>query len=111
VRVDPAQALKGGLLKGGSHASNEPMPSPDAAHSMLTFGTSRWPRAGRRRDNILRHQDQPAGAVNATVGRYRPTSVRAENGNVGGSFGSGRREIKNWDGVPEALAAPKRLPG
>jgi hypothetical protein len=31
------------------------------------------------------------------------------NPNVAGSFGSGRREI-NWDGVPDALAAPNNLP-
>lgn len=32
------------------------------------------------------------------------------NPNVPGSFGAGRREI-NWDGVPDALAAPNPLPG
>jgi hypothetical protein len=31
------------------------------------------------------------------------------NLNVVGSFGTGRREI-NWDGVPDALAAPNNLP-
>jgi hypothetical protein len=31
------------------------------------------------------------------------------NPNVAGSFGSGRREI-NWDGVPDALAAPNNMP-
>lgn len=33
----------------------------------------------------------------------------ALNPNVAGSFGTGRREI-NWDGVPDALAAPNSLP-
>jgi hypothetical protein len=37
------------------------------------------------------------------------TALGTLNPNVPGSFGSGRREI-NWDGVPDALAAPNLLP-
>ncbi len=47
-------------------------------------------------------------AIQSTVDAYR-NSLGAINGNVAGSFGSGRREI-NWDGVPDALAAPSTLP-
>lgn len=47
-------------------------------------------------------------AIQATVDGYRAT-LGTLNPNVAGSFGSGRREI-NWDGVPDALAAPNNLP-
>lgn len=49
----------------------------------------------------------PAG-IQATVDAFRNT-LGPLNPNVGGSFGSGRREI-NWDGVPDALSAPNNLP-
>ena len=49
-----------------------------------------------------------AAAIQATVDAFR-TSLGPLNANVAGSFGSGRREI-NWDGVPDALAAPNNLP-
>src|SRR5438094_1025398 len=49
----------------------------------------------------------PAG-IQATVDAYR-ADLGTLNPNVAGSFGSGRREI-NWDGVPDALAAPNNLP-
>jgi hypothetical protein len=44
------------------------------------------------------------GAVNA----FR-TALGTLNGNLPGSFSSGRREI-NWDGVPDALSATNSLP-
>ena len=47
-------------------------------------------------------------AIQTTVDAYR-TALGTLNPNVAGSFGSGRREI-NWDGVPDALAAPNSLP-
>ncbi|HWS28152.1 MAG TPA: hypothetical protein VN259_16445 [Xanthomonadales bacterium] len=47
-------------------------------------------------------------AIQATVDLFRADLGGANNG-VGGSFGSGRREI-NWDGVPDASAAPNFLP-
>lgn len=49
----------------------------------------------------------PAG-IQGQVDAYR-TDLGTLNANVAGSFGSGRREI-NWDGVPDALAAPNNLP-
>jgi PEP-CTERM motif len=49
----------------------------------------------------------PAGIL-TTVDAYR-TALGTLNPNVPGSFNSGRREI-NWDGVPDALAAPNLLP-
>ncbi|MEO8348588.1 MAG: hypothetical protein ABI610_06715, partial [Acidobacteriota bacterium] len=47
-------------------------------------------------------------SIQATVDAYR-TALGALNPNVAGSFPSGRREI-NWDGVPDAFAAPNNLP-
>src|SRR5438046_10299232 len=49
----------------------------------------------------------PAG-IQTTVDAFR-TALGTLNPNVVGSFGTGRREI-NWDGVPDALAAPNNLP-
>lgn len=49
----------------------------------------------------------PAG-IQGTVDAYR-LALGTLNPNVAGSFGTGRREI-NWDGVPDALAAPNSLP-
>ena len=46
--------------------------------------------------------------IQATVDSFR-AALGALNPNVAGSFGSGRREI-NWDGVPDAFAAPNNLP-
>jgi hypothetical protein len=49
-----------------------------------------------------------SAAIQGTVDAFR-TALGTLNANVAGSFGSGRREI-NWDGVPDALAAPNNLP-
>lgn len=46
--------------------------------------------------------------IQATVDSFR-TALGTLNPNVAGSFANGRREI-NWDGVPDALAAPNNLP-
>ncbi len=48
-----------------------------------------------------------AAAIQASVDSFR-AALGANNG-VGGSFPGGRREI-NWDGVPDAFAAPNNLP-
>jgi len=45
--------------------------------------------------------------IQASVDAFR-NFLGANNG-VGGTFGGGRREI-NWDGVPDAFAAPNNLP-
>lgn len=49
----------------------------------------------------------PAG-IQAIVDQFRADLGGANNG-VGGSFATGRREI-NWDGVPDASAAPNFMP-
>src|SRR3954470_13932113 len=49
-----------------------------------------------------------AAGIQAAVDAFR-TDLGSLNPNVVGTFGSGRREI-NWDGVPDALAAPNNLP-
>ena len=49
-----------------------------------------------------------ATAITPTVDAFRST-LGTLNPNTAGSFGSGRREI-NWDGVPDAFAAPNLLP-
>ncbi len=50
-----------------------------------------------------------AAGIQTVVDAFR-TALGPLNPNVPGSLGSGRREI-NWDGVPDALAAPNSLPG
>ncbi|HEY3172314.1 MAG TPA: hypothetical protein VGK86_07025 [Thermoanaerobaculia bacterium] len=49
-----------------------------------------------------------AASIQVTVDAFR-TALGTLNPNTAGSFPSGRREI-NWDGVPDALAAPNNLP-
>ena len=58
---------------------------------------------------VVRSAFGPAAfTIQAAVDQYR-FDLGTLNPNVAGSFGSGRREI-NWDGVPDALAAPNNLP-
>ena len=49
-----------------------------------------------------------AAAITGDVNNFR-SALGTLNPNVVGSFGTGRREI-NWDGVPDAFAAPSLLP-
>src|SRR4051794_35947488 len=50
-----------------------------------------------------------AAAIQSTVDNFR-AALGPLNANAAGSFASGRREI-NWDGVPDASAAPNALAG
>jgi hypothetical protein len=50
-----------------------------------------------------------SGATTATAVNDFRAALGALNPNVAGSFNGGRREI-NWDGVPDAFAAPNSLP-
>jgi len=50
----------------------------------------------------------PAG-IQTTVDAFR-SALGTLNPNMPGSFGTGRREV-NWDGVPDASAAPNNFPG
>src|SRR6266508_588665 len=58
--------------------------------------------------NVQQAAGTSAAAIQSSVDAYR-ADLGALNPNVAGSFGSGRREI-NWDGVPDAFAAPNLLP-
>lgn len=49
-----------------------------------------------------------AASITAYINAFR-NDIGPLNANVAGSFGAGRREI-NWDGVPDAFAAPNNLP-
>ena len=66
-----------------------------------------WSPAGAGRPRPLQFVRANAAAIQATVDSYR-AALGTLNANVAGSFGSGRREI-NWDGVPDASAAPNNL--
>ena len=58
---------------------------------------------------IVRSASGPFPAsIQATVDQFRADLGSTNNG-VGGAFPSGHREI-NWDGVPDAFAAPSNLP-
>jgi hypothetical protein len=50
-----------------------------------------------------------AASITPTVNNFR-NALGAQNPNVVGSLGTGRREV-NWDGVPNNLAAPNAFPG
>jgi hypothetical protein len=59
-------------------------------------------------DNVQQAAGTTAVAIQSAVDAYR-ADLGTLNPNVAGSFGSGRREI-NWDGVPDAFAAPNLMP-
>jgi hypothetical protein len=46
--------------------------------------------------------------IQATFGAFQ-LALGSNNGNNGGTFAGGHREI-NWDGVPDAIAAPNLMP-
>src|SRR5215204_877863 len=58
--------------------------------------------------NVQQAAGTSGAAIQSAVDAYR-ADLGALNPNVAGSFGSGRREI-NWDGVPDAFAAPNLMP-
>ncbi len=68
--------------------------------------------AGAHADPPALSLEQAAGtspaAIQSAVDAYR-ADLGNLNPNMSGSVGSGRREI-NWDGVPDAFAAPNNLP-
>jgi hypothetical protein len=65
--------------------------------------------SGQAATLVLSASGSNAASIQAAVDDFR-ASLGVLNSNLAGSFGSGRREI-NWDGVPNALAAPADLPG
>lgn len=87
-------------------ASQPPRLLPTAVCGLLAL---LGPAAGAAHAQSVRSTSgaNPA-AIQATVDQFR-ADLGTLNPNVANSFGSGRREI-NWDGVPDALAAPNNLP-
>jgi plastocyanin len=73
-----------------------PPPAPSTAPS-----TSTTPKT-------FRAAGADASAIQAAVDQFR-ADLGGDNNGVGGTFPTGRREI-NWDGVPDAVAAPNPLP-
>src|SRR5258705_12760836 len=67
-----------------------------------------WPSTARASAITFSASGANPAGIQTTVDAYR-TALGTLNPNVAGSFNSGRREI-NWDGVPNALAAPNLLP-
>ena len=67
-----------------------------------------WPSTARASSITFSAAGANPAGIQATVDAYR-TALGTLNPNVAGSFNGGRREI-NWDGVPDALAAPNLLP-
>jgi len=70
----------------------------------LTFATVRFAAAGAVEFDASGAQPTD---IQAAVDGFR-TALGPNNG-IGGSFAGGRREI-NWDGVPDAVAAPNLMP-
>jgi hypothetical protein len=68
-----------------------------------------WPSTARAAAITFSASGAIPAVIQTTVDAYRNT-LGTLNANVAGSFISGRREI-NWDGVPNAFAAPNLLPG
>ncbi|MGE5525290.1 MAG: PEP-CTERM sorting domain-containing protein [Rhodospirillaceae bacterium] len=64
--------------------------------------------AGTASAQTVRSAAGTVATLQSSVDAFR-ADLGALNPNVIGSLGSGRREI-NWDGVPDALAAPNNLP-
>jgi uncharacterized delta-60 repeat protein len=59
---------------------------------------------------VRRASGADASAIQAAVDQFRGDLGGSNNGNAPTPFPDGRREI-NWDGVPDASAAPATLPG
>jgi hypothetical protein len=66
------------------------------------------PRLGRTAPVVFEASGASPADIQASVDGFR-AFLGALNPNVPGSFQGGRREI-NWDGVPDAFAAPNNLP-
>jgi hypothetical protein len=69
--------------------------------------TVTWPATSFAAPVVFEAAGLTSADIQGTVDEFR-NFLGANNG-VGGTFTGGRREI-NWDGVPDAVAAPNNLP-
>ena len=66
-----------------------------------------WPATSFAAPVVFEAAGSTAADIQGAVDEFR--SFLGANNGVGGTFVGGRREI-NWDGVPDAVAAPNNLP-
>jgi len=74
----------------------------------LATMTLAWPAVTFAAPKVFEAYGSAPADIQATVQEFRDFLGGNDN-KVGGSFPDGRREI-NWDGVPDAFAAPNNLP-
>lgn len=75
---------------------------------LLVIGASMLPCIAHAVPLVRSIGGSDPASIQATVDQFR-ADLGDLNPNVAGSFAGGRREI-NWDGVPDAFAAPNNLP-
>jgi PEP-CTERM motif-containing protein len=75
---------------------------------LASLGIALWALYAGAAPIVFSAAGNSAADILATVTAFR-AALGTLNPNVAGSFGTGRREI-NWDGVPDAFAAPNNLP-
>ena len=96
-------------LKGFSKTGGVSMERKVTFLSMaLATMTLAWPAVTFAAPKVFEAYGSAPADIQATVQEFRDFLGGNDN-KVGGSFPDGRREI-NWDGVPDAFAAPNNLP-
>src|SRR5262249_43070104 len=83
-----------------------------AGHAWLAFALAAtalaWPAITSAAPVVFEASGSAPADIQAAFQEFRDF-LGGDNNGVGGSFSDGRREI-NWDGVPDAFAAPNNLP-